>query len=318
MASIPTKTTVPSENYDDLRFNAGKLDEFVTSDKNEYQDRLGVTHLTARGLQNSVTGALLPANNLNDVDNKNTSLSNLGGTTTGIAVFKSGSPASARSAILAASAGSNTDITSISGLTTPLSLSQGGNGNSVGRAATATKLDVPRAIRTSLSSTSAVNFDGSADINPGVTGVLPIANGGRGQSDISYVRAEDSTSVAISPTAFIKLSPAEVSDLKNEYSSGTFTATNAGYYHIVGSARMEALTSATAFILVKIDSSTTPTNAAVPGQSSTQYGYNSSQIAQVSCIIAMAAGQSVSLYVYHNDSAAKNCIIKSLQAIRVA
>lgn len=318
MASIPTKNTVPSENYDDLRFNAGKLDEFVTSNKNEYQDRLGITHLTAKGLQNSVAGALLPANNLSDVASKDSSLSNLGGTTTGIAVFKSDSASAARSAISAASSGANNDIKSLTGLTTALSTSQGGTGNTAGRSASATKLDVARGIRTSLSSTTAVNFDGTADITPGVTGVLPIANGGRGQSDVSYVRAEDSTSVAISPTSFIKLSPTEVADLKNEYSGGTFTATNAGYYHIVGSARMEALTSATAFILVKIDSATAPTNAAVPGQSSTQYGYQSSQIAQVSCIIPMAAGQSVSLYVYHNDSAAKNCLIKSLQAIRVA
>lgn len=318
MASTPTKNSVPSENYDDLRFNAGKLDEFVTSSDNEYLDRLGVTHLTARGIQNSVAGALLPENNLSDVQSADSSVLNLGAGAVGSAVFKSVTASAARLAISAASSGANNDITSITGLTTALAVNQGGLGNTAGRAATATKLDVPRGLRVNLASTNAVNFDGTADVSPGVTGVLPISNGGRGQSDVSYVRAEDSTSVSISPTAFIKLSPTEVVDLKNEYSGGTFTATSAGYYHIVGSARMETLGSATAFILVKIDSATAPTNAAVPGQSSTQYGYQSSQIAQVSCIIPMTAGQSVSLYVYHNDSAAKNCLIKSLQAIRVA
>lgn len=318
MSSTPTKNTVPSESYDDLRFNAGKLDEFVTSPDDEYTDRLGIAHLTARGLQNSVAGALLPANNLSDVSDKNASLSNLGGTATGIAVFKGASVSAIRATLSAAASGANNDITSISGLTTPLSVSQGGLGNSVGRSATATKLDVPRALRTNLSSTSAVNFDGSADVSPGVNGILPITNGGRGQSDVSYIRAEDSTSVSLSPTAFTKLSPTEVTDLKNEYSAGNFVATAAGFYHFIGSARMEALASATSFILLKIDSSSSPTNAAVPGQSGTAFGYQSSQFVQVSALIQMTAGQSLSLYIYHNDSAAKNCLIKSLQVMRVA
>lgn len=51
-----------------------------------------------------------------------------------------------------------------------------------GNAATATKLATARSIRTNLASGSAVNFDGSANIVPGVTGVLPIANGGTGSS----------------------------------------------------------------------------------------------------------------------------------------
>lgn len=51
-----------------------------------------------------------------------------------------------------------------------------------GNAATATKLATARSIRTNLASGSAVNFDGSANITPGVTGILPIANGGTGSS----------------------------------------------------------------------------------------------------------------------------------------
>lgn len=77
--------------------------------------------------------------------------------------------------------GANSDITSITGLTTPLATSQGGLGNTAGRSATATKLDVPRGLRVSLSNTNAVNFDGSADVsNIGVSGTLPLANGGLG------------------------------------------------------------------------------------------------------------------------------------------
>lgn len=44
----------------------------------------------------------------------------------------------------------------------------------------AVKLQTARTITTDLASTSAASFDGSADITPGITGTLPIANGGTG------------------------------------------------------------------------------------------------------------------------------------------
>ena len=60
--------------------------------------------------------------------------------------------------------------------------------NVSGNAATATKLATARTIRTNLASTSAVSFDGSANITPGVTGTLPIANGGTGATTASSAR----------------------------------------------------------------------------------------------------------------------------------
>lgn len=47
-------------------------------------------------------------------------------------------------------------------------------------AASATKLATARTIRTNLASTSTESFDGTANIAPGVTGILPLANGGTG------------------------------------------------------------------------------------------------------------------------------------------
>lgn len=44
----------------------------------------------------------------------------------------------------------------------------------------ADKLTTPRNIRVNLASTSSASFDGSSDATPGVTGTLPIANGGTG------------------------------------------------------------------------------------------------------------------------------------------
>lgn len=47
----------------------------------------------------------------------------------------------------------------------------------------AIKLKNARTIQTNLSSTSTASFDGTANITPGVTGILPINNGGTGASD---------------------------------------------------------------------------------------------------------------------------------------
>jgi hypothetical protein len=73
-------------------------------------------------------------------------------------------------------------------LTNALPVTQGGTGNITGNAptstlaASSTKLATARTVRTNLASTSTASFDGSANITPGVTGTLPIANGGTGNT----------------------------------------------------------------------------------------------------------------------------------------
>lgn len=52
------------------------------------------------------------------------------------------------------------------------------------KASTATKLATARTIRTNLASTSTASFDGSANVTPGVTGTLPVANGGTGATTL--------------------------------------------------------------------------------------------------------------------------------------
>lgn len=54
-----------------------------------------------------------------------------------------------------------------------------------GNAGSATKLANARTVQTNLGSTSTASFDGSANITPGVTGTLPIANGGTGATSAS-------------------------------------------------------------------------------------------------------------------------------------
>lgn len=51
MATQPTNLPVPSESYRDLKFNAGKIDEFVTSLQSEYEDRFGNKHYTIEGIR---------------------------------------------------------------------------------------------------------------------------------------------------------------------------------------------------------------------------------------------------------------------------
>lgn len=54
MATQPTNLPVPSESPRDLKFNAGKIDEFVTSLTLKYVDRLGGEHYTIEGMKQLV------------------------------------------------------------------------------------------------------------------------------------------------------------------------------------------------------------------------------------------------------------------------
>lgn len=129
--------------------------------------------------------------------------------------------ASARTNLQAAASGANTDITSITGsaatLTTPrtiqtnlasttasgfdgsqnispgvtglLPITNGGTGNATGLSASSTKLATARSILVNLASATGANFDGTAAINPGVTGALPLTNGGTGATTAAAARA---------------------------------------------------------------------------------------------------------------------------------
>lgn len=65
-----------------------------------------------------------------------------------------------------------------------------GSSSAGGAATSAVKLETARTIRTNLASTSTASFNGSANITPGVTGTLPIGNGGTGATDEAGARAK--------------------------------------------------------------------------------------------------------------------------------
>lgn len=58
MATQPTNLSVPSETPRDLKFNAGKIDEFVTSTAHTYTDRFGVRHWTIAGIEYTAAQAI--------------------------------------------------------------------------------------------------------------------------------------------------------------------------------------------------------------------------------------------------------------------
>lgn len=108
------------------------------------------------------------------------------------------------------------------------------NQNTTGNAATATKLATGRTIQTSLGSTSAVSFDGTTNITPGVTGTLPIDHGGTAST--TQQAAIDNLTVPASKSgqylrsdgthaAFAAIDPGDVPNLNQDTTGNAATST---------------------------------------------------------------------------------------------
>ena len=76
----------------------------------------------------NLTGTVAVANGGTGATTAPAALTNLGGTATGTALFTAANAGAGRTTLSAAALGANSDITSLSGLTTPLSVAQGGTG----------------------------------------------------------------------------------------------------------------------------------------------------------------------------------------------
>lgn len=81
----------------------------------------------------------------------------------------------------------------LGGIADPTSLYEAANKKYVdehtGTAQEATKLETARTIQTNLSSGSAASFDGTQNVTPGVTGILPISKGGTGATSAANALA---------------------------------------------------------------------------------------------------------------------------------
>jgi len=125
---------------------------------------------------------------------------NLGGTSVGIAVFTAASAAAARTAIGGAADGANSDITSLTGLTTPLSVAQGGSGQS---SFTNGQLLIGNTTGNTLTKTSLTAGSGIT-ITPG-TGSITIAATGSGGTVTSITAGTGLTGGTITSTGTVAL-----------------------------------------------------------------------------------------------------------------
>jgi hypothetical protein len=92
-----------------------------------------------------------------------------------------------------------------------------------GNASSATKLATARTIQTNLASTTAASFDGSANITPGVTGVLGPANGGTGKTTL-----QDACNALINALGTGSSTPTDADYYVSQYAGGGTTTTT---YH---------------------------------------------------------------------------------------
>ena len=100
------------------------------------------------------------------------------------------------------------------------------NENKLGKtanAASASKLENARTIRTNLASTSSASFDGSTNITPGVTGTLPASNGGTGKTNL-----EDSANALINALSIGTSDPVDGDYYVAQYAGGGTSKTT--YY----------------------------------------------------------------------------------------
>lgn len=100
--------------------------------------------------------------------------------------------------------------------------------NTTANAVSATKLATARTIQTNLAATTASSFDGTANAAPGVTGVLPLANGGTGAATAVAARTELGLGVLATKNAGVAVANAAAAPTKAEFDALLTSLRNAG------------------------------------------------------------------------------------------
>ncbi len=172
-----------------------------------------------------------------------TALVNLGGTSLGIGIFTATNGATARASIGAAASGANSDITSLSGLTTPLSVPQGGTGltttPSDGRLLIGNGTNYTLANLTAGAGINITNGAGSITIDStGVTAYpgagIPVSTGSAWGT--SYATSGTGTTIALSASPALTGTPTAPTA-----AAGTNTTQIATTAYVVGTAFSSAL-----------------------------------------------------------------------------
>ena len=162
----------------------------------------------------------------------------------------------------------------------------GAIGDLTGNASTATTLATARTIQTNLASTSAASFNGSANVTPGVTGTLGVANGGTGQTS-----AKNAANAFMNALDTGSSTPVDADYYISQYVNGGTTTTT---YH------RRPMSALWTYVNGKISS--------VLGLTSSAYGGNAASANQVNnnLIIKLASGttEGTNMFTY-NGSAGK-------------
>ena len=175
--------------------------------------------------------------------NAGSALVNLGGTSLGIGIFTATNGATARASIGAAASGANADITSLSGLTTPLSVPQGGTGlttvPSNGRLLIGNGTNYTLANLTAGAGLSITNGAGSITIDStGVTAYpgagIPLSTGSAWGT--SYATSGTGTTIALTVSPALTGTPTAPTA-----TAGTNTTQIATTAYVVGTAFSAAL-----------------------------------------------------------------------------
>ena len=173
-----------------------------------------------------------------------TALVNLGGTSLGIGIFTAVNPSVARAALGAAASGANSDITSLTGLTTALSVAQGGTGqtsytngqlligNTTGNTLTKSTLTAGTGITVTNSTGSITIANTGPDTFPGV-GIAYSTGTAWGTS---YATSGTGTTIALSASPALTGTPTAPTA-----TAGTNTTQIATTAYVVGTAFSSAL-----------------------------------------------------------------------------
>lgn len=179
MSFYNTGNPVPSMDPRDLDDNAKVFDNLLDSSASSVPDRLGVPRKTWHQIEidasalvspnvASLAGLTLAANKGLYATAPNT-LALFDFTPQARQLMDDTSFPSMLVTLGAAARGPNSDITSLTGLTTPLSAAQGGTGNTTNLAATSTALATSRSITATGDASWTVNFNGTANVTAALT-----------------------------------------------------------------------------------------------------------------------------------------------------
>lgn len=191
---------MPSSNYwKEVTYGNGK---FVAVSNNHnttayYIDSLSIGGSTSENTSGiptgGTTGQVLAKKTNNDFDTQWVDPPQGGGTSSGVSSFnnRTGAITPQSGDYTASMVGAVPTTRTVNGkaLSSNISLTASDIGalSTSGTATAATKLATARTIRTNLALTSTASFDGTASVTPGVTGILPVANGGTGSSVEKYL-----------------------------------------------------------------------------------------------------------------------------------